>query len=107
MIYLLCFFRPSRFLLKFLFFFFVVAALGLTDCDYYKTDEYNYTKYVDLKNIKDAQPDGYHARIPVYLIGSRDAHVVLSTADSSTPLFVYEFGTTFVWYSQVLISVFS
>lgn len=70
--------------------------LGLIDCDYFKTDDYNYTKFVDLKKINDAQPDGYYARVPVYLIGSRDAHVVLSPAASSA-FSVYEFGMDFSW----------
>lgn len=75
---------------------------GLTDCDYYKTDEYIYTKYVDLKTIRDAQPDGYYARIPVYLIGPRDGHIVLSTTDSTALPFVYEFGTVYLFYLFVL-----
>lgn len=66
--------------------------LGLIDCDYYKTDDYNYSKFVDLKNINDAQPDGYYARVPIFLIASRDAHVVLSTVEASGAPFVYEFG---------------
>jgi len=69
----------------------------LIDCDYYKTDDYNYsTNSIHLKNVKDAQPDGYYARVPVYFIGSRDAHVVLSpidfsTVSSSALFFAYEF----------------
>lgn len=79
-------------LIRLLQFSFWFIFTGLVDCDYYKTDDYNYTKFVDLKTVKDAQPEGYYARVPVYLIGPRDAHVVLSPIDSSAALFVYEFG---------------
>lgn len=54
---------------------------------------------VDLSNVKDAQPSGYYARIPVYIIGPRDGHIILST--NETPNrdkdFVYEFGKYFVF----------
>lgn len=67
--------------------------LGLVDCDYYTTDDYSYVNLVNLESIDDAQPTGYHARIPVYLIGPRDGHIILST--TNTPNrdedFVYEF----------------
>lgn len=68
---------------------------GLTECDYFKTDEYNYTHFVDLNNIKDAQPTGYYARVPVYVIGPRDGHIILSTTNTpnrDTDV-VYEFCT--------------
>lgn len=59
-----------------------------------------------LKDIKDAQPDGYYARVPVYLIGNRDANIVLSAADSSAPLFVYEFGIfLFICFQLTELSV--
>lgn len=65
---------------------------GLVDCDYYKENEYNYTHFVDLDTLKDARPAGYLVRVPVYVIGSRDAHIILSS--TNTPNrdldFVYE-----------------
>lgn len=65
----------------------------LIDCDYYKTTEYNYTQFVNLNDVKDAQPTGYFARVPVYVIGARDGHIVLSktnTPNRDTD-FAYEF----------------
>lgn len=75
----------------------VVSFSGLVDCDYYKTDEYQYSQFVDLSNVKDAQPTGYYARVPVYLIGPRDAHIILSpnsTVDRDHD-FIYEFCKCF------------
>lgn len=68
---------------------------GLIDCDYYKTDEYVYNEFVDLSNVKDAQPTGYYARIPVYIIGPRDGHIILSVNSTLNrdKDFVYEFRT--------------
>lgn len=81
--------QTSRFLtLKFHF-------AGLIDCDYYKTTEYNYSQFVNLNDVKDAQPTGYYARVPVYVIGARDGHIVLSktnTPNRDTD-FAYEFCT--------------
>lgn len=74
---------------------------GLIDCDYYSTDEYNYTHFVDLSSIETAQSDDYYARVPVYIIGARYGNVILST--SNTPNrdtdFVYEFGNLFVYFA--------
>lgn len=66
---------------------------GLTECDYYKTEEYNYTHFVELNKIEDTQPTGFYARVPVYVIGPRDAHIILSTTDKPNrdKDFVYEF----------------
>lgn len=65
---------------------------GLTECDYYKNNEYNYSQFVELSSLKEPQPDDLHARVPIYVIGPRDAHIVLST--TNTPKrekdFVYE-----------------
>lgn len=71
---------------------------GLVECDYYSTDEYNYTHFVDLSAIPSAQSPDYYARVPVYIIGARYGNVILST--SNTPNrekdLVYEFGNLFI-----------
>lgn len=71
-----------------------LSFAGLTECDYYKTEEYNYTHFVDLNSIKDAQPTGYYARVPIYVIGPRDGHIFLSTTNKPNrdKDFAYEFG---------------
>lgn len=80
---------------------------GLTDCEYYKTDEYNYTHFVELNAIKDAQPTGLYARVPVYVIGARDAHIILSTTDKPNrdKDFVYEFCKCDFFFSSKLVYI--
>lgn len=65
---------------------------GLVDCDYYKTNEYNYTHFVELSSLKDAQPTDYFVRVPLYVLGPRDGHIILSTTNTPnrTDDFVYE-----------------
>lgn len=66
----------------------------MTECDYYTNEDYNYTHFVDLSTLKDAQPTGYLVRVPVYVIGPRDGHIILSTTNTPDREkdFVYEFG---------------
>lgn len=56
--------------------------------------DYDYNKFVKLSDIRNSNPDGYIARIVVYIVGPRDAHILLATTDH--PNFdrdsVYEFG---------------
>lgn len=85
-------FWPINSLFANFFIFNFALVSGLVDCDYYQTNEYNYTHFVELSSLKDAQPTDYWARVPVYVIGPRDAHIILST--TNTPNrdvdFVYE-----------------
>lgn len=74
------------------FSFHLLQLAGLVDCDYYASNEYNYTHFVELSSLKDAQPTGYWVRVPVYVIGPRDGHIILSTTDhpNRSVDFVYE-----------------
>lgn len=66
----------------------------MTKCSFYSISDYDYTKFVKLSDIRNSQPDGYIARIVVYLLGARDAHILLSTTDHPNfdRDYVYEFG---------------
>ncbi|XP_031620433.1 uncharacterized protein LOC116338976 [Contarinia nasturtii] len=66
----------------------------LTECDYYKTDDYNYTHFVELSaDIKVPESIDNCTRVSVYLIGPRDAHIILSSTNKPNrdKDFVYEF----------------
>lgn len=69
---------------------------GLVDCDYYSVFENVYSKFEPLANVKDSQPDGFIARFPVYALGARDAHILLTTSDAPllTRDWAYEFCET-------------
>jgi len=54
----------------------------LIDCDYYKSDEYEYKNFTELSTLPNAQPTGYLARVPVYILGSRDGHIILSPTNT-------------------------
>lgn len=74
-------FAIQRLLPTFIIFVFILLS-GLVDCDYEEVYENNYTLFEPLANMKDSQPDGFIARIPVYAIGARDAHIILTTSNS-------------------------
>lgn len=57
-------------------------SAGLVDCDYYEAYENNYTLFEPLTNLPNSQPDGYIARFPVYAIGARDAHIILTQTNT-------------------------
>lgn len=86
---------------------FFIIITGLTECDYFTTDEYNYTHFVDLSTIKDAQSSDYYARVPIYVIGPRYGNIILSS--SNTPNrekdFVYEIGNVLLAF-MVLVCWF-
>lgn len=67
---------------------------GLTDCDYYKSSEYEYKNFTELSTLPNVQPTDYLVRIPVYILGARDGNIILSatnTPNRTTDL-VYEIG---------------
>lgn len=76
--------------MEFFFCFVFHLFTGLTECDYYKTDEYNYTHFAD---IGASQSVDNGIRVSVYLIGPRDAHIILSSTNKPNrdKDFVYEF----------------
>lgn len=55
----------------------------LEECDYYEYESIikNYTEFVQINSLIDAQPTGYLIRFPVYVIGSKDALFCLSQSD--------------------------
>lgn len=53
----------------------------MVDCDYYKATENKYELFEPLSSIANSQPDGYIARFPIYALGARDAHIVLTQSD--------------------------
>lgn len=65
-----------------------------TRCTYYSNFDYDYKKFIKIGDINHSQPDGYVVRMILYLMGERDAHVLLTMNDH--PDFerelVYEFG---------------
>lgn len=63
--------------------FIINLSVGLVDCDYYEAYENNYTLFEPLTNLPNSQPDGYIARFPLYAIGARDAHIILT--ETNTP----------------------
>lgn len=66
----------------------------VTKCNFYSISDYDYKKFVKLSDIRNSQPDGYIARIVVYIQGARDAHVLFATNDHPNYErdYVYEFG---------------
>lgn len=53
--------------------------LELTNCEYFVSPEWNYNVFIDLRTLKNVRPPGYIVRIPLYVIGSDDANIALST----------------------------
>lgn len=47
---------------------------------------------MELSSLKEPQPDDLYARVPIYVIGQRDAHIVLSTTNTPNREkdFIYE-----------------
>lgn len=70
------------------------ATVLVTKCNFYAISDNEYKKFVKLSDIRDSQPDGYIVRIVVYILGPRDAHILLTTNDHPNYErdYVYEFG---------------
>lgn len=66
----------------------------VTKCNFYESSEYVYRNYLDLTELRGAQPEGYLARLVFYVQGSTDASVIFTT--TKTPNLekdtVYEFS---------------
>lgn len=55
-----------------------------------------YTKFVRLNDFIDVWPNNYIARVPFYVRGNHNAHVLFSTTENPTPYDdAYELGETF------------
>jgi len=50
-------------------------------CKWYEAWENEYKQFHKLSDIKDSQADGYLVKLPLYVFGARDAHIVLSATD--------------------------
>lgn len=66
----------------------------VTKCNFYSISDNDYKKFIKISDIRNSQPDGYIVRIVLYILGPRDAHVLLTTNDHPNYErdYVYEFG---------------
>lgn len=73
-------------------------------CKWYEAWENEYKKFHKLSDIKDSQPDGYLVKLPLYVHGSRDAHILLSATDKPNweTDNVYEIGEYYAGYSNAV-----
>lgn len=53
----------------------------ISKCKWYEAWENEYKQFHKLSDIKDSQPDGYLVKLPLYVSGARDAHILLSPTD--------------------------
>lgn len=65
-------------------------------CKWYEAWENEYKQFHKISDIKDSQADGYLVKLPLYVFGDRDAHIVLSATDKPNwdADNVYEIGMT-------------
>lgn len=63
-------------------------------CKWYEAWENEYKQFHDLADIKDSQVDDYLVKLPLYVQGSRDAHILLSATDKPNWAtdYAYEIG---------------
>lgn len=78
---------------SFLFVEFLLVLI--TECNHYTNWEYEYEKFIKISDIVNSQPDGYIARIAVYIQAGRDAHIGFTLKDinkNPDEEIFYEFG---------------
>lgn len=70
----------------------------MSKCKWYEAWENEYKQFHKLSDIKDSQPEGYLVKLPLYVFGPRDAHIVLSQTDKPNweTDSVYEIGKNLV-----------
>lgn len=73
---------------------FTILTVLTLKCAHYSISEYDYQDFTKLSDIKNSAPDGYILRIVLYIQGSRDANIILTTSNHPNfeRDFVYEFG---------------
>lgn len=61
-------------------------------CSNHINDQYEYKRFIPLRDIPNSKPNGFIARIVVYVQGERDAYILLSEKENpATNDDVYEF----------------
>lgn len=69
------------------------STVLISQCRYFKADKYEHKNFTRLCEINDISPTGYIIRLPIYVQGTRDALIQLSTRKNPAPnASVYEFG---------------
>lgn len=59
-------------------------------CKHFDAWENTYTDAIKLKSIPNVQSDGFVVRLPLYIQGVRDAHILLSQSADPDPNNGYE-----------------
>lgn len=86
------------FIQNYSFLFVEIFLVLVTNCNHYTNWEYEYEKFIKISDIVDSQPDGYIARIAVFIQAGRDAHIGFTLKDSNKnpdEEIFYEYGNVF------------
>lgn len=64
------------------------------ECKRFEAWEYDYSQFIDVRQIENSQPDGFIIKFTTYVLGTRDVHILLSTTETPDLVNdeVYEFG---------------